>query len=283
MSEDVKKREILQLRLDQIDQVVNSRVTYDKEDLAELMSSMRARDLLSPIGVRKTKGGRYEIVFGNRRLRAAQKLDWKRIDAVLADAETDEDVLIVNAVENMQRKDVPFAEQGRTFASLISKGLKDTEIAAKIGIPVKRVKRILKLYNEIPKSMRPDIITGTPGMRNKDGNVPSSTATLVIDISSKFKLNDERKKQLLKYAGQDGVTSSHVRRLGGLMRHGYTLSQAQKAMESVRVISLTVAIPTAKIEKLEDEYGIPIHDIIYNALKQERWLGVVQAVGKTKR
>lgn len=274
----MSKREILQVPLSKIDQIVNSRVTYDDAEMAELMTSMRHRGLLGPIGLRKGKDGRYEVSFGNRRFIAAQKLGWETIDAVLSSAKDENELLIENAVENMQRADVAFAEQGRTFYVLTKKGLTPGQIAARVGISEKKVKQILHVYDLIPEDMRAKIVTGVPGQRLKGGQIPSSTASMVIDIAARSKLPEGQRRQLLKLAGKDGMTGLHIRRLGTLLRSGLSLEQASKAMEATKIITIQVAIPFSKIKKLEDDYGIEIHNIIFNTLKREKWLGIIHSI-----
>lgn len=270
-------REIHSVPIDKIDQVENSRITYTAEDLSELMVSMRFRGLLSPIGIQRHKGDRYEVVFGNRRLTAARKLGWTHIDAVIVTTKDREEMLIVNAVENMQRVDVPFAEQGRIFFALEKKGLSRKEIAARIGISHAKVESVMNTYRKIPEKFRPLIARGQPGLRVRGGKVPATTASLAVSLTSRYKLKKNDVEKVMTYAQKDGVTGTHIHRIAGLVKAGETLDSAIKKVNQTRIVTVSFAIPIEKAASLEKEHGDTIHNIIYDTVRRERWLGVVHA------
>lgn len=271
-----EERKIHSLEIESIKQVENARITYGEEEMAELMVSMKARGLLSPIGVRK-KNGQFEIVFGNRRLTAARKLGWKNIDAVLVETKSDEDMLLINAVENMQRADVPFAEQGRIFFGLKKAGLSEKEIAARIGIPERRVKRVMDTYRLIPAAFRPQVIKGTPGMRIRGGKVPASTIGVVNDLRTRIRLSEKQTTDLVTLSMKDGITGLHVRKLGGLIKSGVPIGQAMKKISNTRIVTVQIAVPADHIKRLEKQHKARIHDLIYGELSKMKWLGAVQA------
>lgn len=276
-------RKIFQLKIADIKQLENARITYTKTEMAELMVSMKQRGLLSPIGVRELKNGKWEVVFGNRRLMAAKKLGWEFIECMeVSDVESNEDMLIVNAVENMQREDVPFSEQGRIFHSLEKSGLSPHEIAARIGIDARKVKNVLRVYNELPKSMRPMVSQGRAGMQIKGGKVPSTTAGVAMSIGARLKLPKAQVNQLIELGARDGFTGQHMRNLAALVRQGYSYEKAKKLVEKTRVITVSVAIKEEKIAELEKKFKMTIHELIYEALKAEDWLGVITAAGSDR-
>src|SRR5690606_21208521 len=87
----------------------NSRMSYGHIEMAKLMQSMKHEGLLHPIGVRKDGNG-FVVIYGNRRLLAAQKLGWKTIAATELEDTGEADELFKNLNENMHRKDVSLAE-----------------------------------------------------------------------------------------------------------------------------------------------------------------------------
>jgi ParB family chromosome partitioning protein len=104
--------EVVKLKISEVVLKDNSRGQIG-DDLSELMSSIKTHGLLQPIGVIKSKRGKkYEVVYGNRRYNAVKKLGIKTIQAVILKV-NDADKLILNLVENIQRKDVPVSEQAR--------------------------------------------------------------------------------------------------------------------------------------------------------------------------
>ena len=118
-----------------------------EHELAGLMTSMKQQGLLQPVGVMKERGS-YTYLWGHRRIKAAEKLGWKSIDAhvTLSKDVTEEDAIIINAVENLQRKDVSPFELGRIVSQLSKKGLSLSEIGARMGVPKSRLKQSIQLF-----------------------------------------------------------------------------------------------------------------------------------------
>jgi hypothetical protein len=88
------------------------RRAFDEAALAELAESIRARGLLQPIVVRGLPGGRYELVAGERRLRAARMAELETIPAMVRDAD-ERDQLDMALAENMARVDLNPVEEAR--------------------------------------------------------------------------------------------------------------------------------------------------------------------------
>lgn len=95
------------------------RKTFSKEELGELRESLKASGLLQPITVRPSpKGKGFELIAGERRLRAATDLGWKTIPAVVKDI-GDQEVLTLALVENLQRSDLNVIEEAEGYDQLI--------------------------------------------------------------------------------------------------------------------------------------------------------------------
>jgi ParB/RepB/Spo0J family partition protein len=277
-------KKIWKIPLDLIHQKKNSRVTYgDSADLAELMASMKNRDLLSPIGVQPNKDGtKFELIWGNRRYLAAKKLGWKTIDAVYANTETEEESMIVNAIENMQREDVPLAEQGRIFAELVRKKLNANEIAARVGVHPRRVKRALELFYEMPQKFRDRVIEGTSGQQKKNGKIPERTAFTALKIANKHKLVAAEKRELFEYASRDGVAGDHLRVVAGLMKNGVKLNSALRKASSTRIVTLMVAIDKDHAKTLEEKHNVTIHEYLQEKLAADKSLEITFLKQKIK-
>lgn len=106
---------------------------FDEEDLEQLARSIAAQGLVSPVLVRPWSGGGYELVAGERRFRACQRLGWTHIPAVvrqLSDQAAAEGAL----VENVQRADLHFLEEARAYRRLMEEfGLTQEQVAARVG------------------------------------------------------------------------------------------------------------------------------------------------------
>lgn len=280
MSGENKSRSVLSIPLDSIVQIENSRELYDREEMAELMTSMRTSGLLAPIGVR-AKGSKWEVVYGNRRFISAKKLGWKTIEAlVLENLEEQEDMLLTNAMENMQRCDVPPAEQGRIFAGLVKQqGLTSAEIAARVGISKQKVDSAIRLYQHVPPSMRKNITAGNTGATVK-GHLSKAAANAVTGMIAAHGMNKAQAQEVFEACAKEGLPVERVRQAAALVRGGYTPKEAIKEAINTRVVTVSVPIPIDHVKRLQDEHGQKIHEIIYDFLAAERWLKVVRAPKK---
>ncbi|MGZ4626972.1 MAG: ParB/RepB/Spo0J family partition protein [Kineosporiaceae bacterium] len=95
------------------------RKRFDQEQLQALSESLRERGVLQPVRVRPRPGGRYEIVAGERRWRAAQLAGLQTIPA-LVQARDDAQTLEVALIENMAREDLNPVEAARAVAGLVA-------------------------------------------------------------------------------------------------------------------------------------------------------------------
>lgn len=100
-----------------IDVPPDNRDDIDPKELDGLAATMLEFGQLQPIAVRPGKKGRYELIFGERRLRAAQALNWKEIDAAEFTAD-DRKAGELNAIENLQRQDLTPWEEARKLTKL---------------------------------------------------------------------------------------------------------------------------------------------------------------------
>jgi len=94
-----------------------ARTVFDEKELAGLAQSIRENGLLQPISVRKVEGG-YELVAGERRLRAARVAGLNDVPCLLIAADN-EDSSAIALVENLQRRDLDFFEEAYGFKRLI--------------------------------------------------------------------------------------------------------------------------------------------------------------------
>jgi ParB family chromosome partitioning protein len=109
------------------------RRTFTEPDLAELEASIRSNGLLQPITVRSQPGGGWELVAGERRLRAAGRLGWTEIPAVVRDFD-DRAMLTLALVENLQRADLNPLEEAEGYQRLIEEfGLTQQQVADAVG------------------------------------------------------------------------------------------------------------------------------------------------------
>ena len=137
------------------------RSTFNQEKQQELIDSVRARGMIQPVIVRQTKEG-YELVAGERRLRAAKAIGWTEVPAVVR-AASDQESLELSLLENIQRDDLNPVEEAKAYERLASEfGLTQEAIAKATGkqrSSISNVLRILKLPEKIIDAIRNGVIT----------------------------------------------------------------------------------------------------------------------------
>lgn len=125
---------------------------FDSADLAELEASLRASGLLQPIIVRR-RGDAYELVAGERRLRAATNIGWAEIAAVVRDFD-DQTMLVLALVENLQRSNLNPIEEARGYRRLINDfKLTQQQVAEAVGKDRTTVTNLLRVLS-LPESVQ---------------------------------------------------------------------------------------------------------------------------------
>ena len=120
------------------------RSRFDDETLKELAASIREVGILQPIVVRRTGQG-YEVVTGERRLRAAKLAGLATVPVVLRDSD-DADLLREALIENIHREDLNPIELGEAFRQLLDElGLKQEELADRVGVSRSHIANTIRL------------------------------------------------------------------------------------------------------------------------------------------
>ena len=153
----LRRSGLLYLRVEDITpNPVQPRKVFDEEALRELSESIRSYGVLHPLTVR-LRGGKYELVAGERRLRAAKLAGLRELPCMVVDVNL-EDAGLLALVENLQRKDLDFLEEARGLQQLIRMfGLSQEEAARRIGRSQSAVAnklRLLKLPEDVLEALR---------------------------------------------------------------------------------------------------------------------------------
>lgn len=126
------------------------RRSFTETELAELEASLRTNGLLQPITVRPTGRGKWELVAGERRLRAATRLGWTEIPAVVRDFD-DRAMLTLALVENLQRSDLNALEEAEGYQRLITEfGLTQQQVAEAVGKDRTTITNLLRVLTLPP-------------------------------------------------------------------------------------------------------------------------------------
>ncbi|MFH1128145.1 MAG: ParB/RepB/Spo0J family partition protein [Candidatus Omnitrophota bacterium] len=153
---------IIHLNLNQIKpNPFQPREDFDTQSLEELTQSIKEKGVIQPILVRR-RGESFELIAGERRLRAASALNIKEIPAIVKDV-NDQDSLELALIENIQRQELNPIEEARAFKYLIEKfNLTQDRISVVLGkarVSVANTLRLLKLPQEIQEEIRKNRIS----------------------------------------------------------------------------------------------------------------------------
>ncbi|MBQ3078198.1 MAG: ParB/RepB/Spo0J family partition protein [Clostridia bacterium] len=153
-----RSHKLIELELSQIAPArYQPRRCFDEDGLEELADSIRKNGLLQPVTVRALGRGRYELVAGERRLRAAGLAGMKRIPALVMEL-PEQRAAVLALVENLQRRDLDCFEEAEGLARLMTEqGLTQEETAALVGKTQSTIAnklRLLRLAPEIRAAVR---------------------------------------------------------------------------------------------------------------------------------
>jgi ParB family chromosome partitioning protein len=139
------------------------RADFSPAALDELRASIKEKGVIQPITVRRVDGG-YQLISGERRVRAARDAGLRTIPAYILDVQTDEEMLELALIENLQREQLNPIEIGISYRRLMDEcGLTQEEVAQRIGkerSTVTNFLRLLKLPEEIQTAVRKGEISG---------------------------------------------------------------------------------------------------------------------------
>lgn len=185
------------------------RQEFAEHELKELAESIRSSGLLQPILVRK-KGASYELVAGERRLRAAQLAGLERIPALIRDL-TPEASAIAALVENLQRSDLNAIEKATAFRKLLdSTKATQEELARQLGIDRSTVANFIRLL-ELPAPVQQSVSRGTLTMghaRALLGLANHEEQARVAEEIARKKLSVRQVEELIQSLNQSAPTSA---------------------------------------------------------------------------
>ncbi len=142
------------------------RGAIDEAGLQELAKSIKANGIIQPIVVRRLESGRYQIIAGERRWRAAQFAGLLRVPVVVKDiAPTDRKRLLEMAlIENIQRQELNPIEEAQAYQRLLDEfGLRQEDVAAQVGKDRSSIANYMRLL-KLPAEVRENVASGALSM-----------------------------------------------------------------------------------------------------------------------
>ena len=161
--DNAKDEDIVELNIDDLrSNPYQPRQNFDEEKLQELADSIKEFGVLEPIIVKKSIKG-YEIVAGERRTKACILAGIKTIPAIIKDF-SDEDMMQIALLENIQREDLTAIEEAEAYSKLLKVlNITQDELAKKLGKSRSHVTNMLGLL-KLPDNVKADVLSGLLSM-----------------------------------------------------------------------------------------------------------------------
>lgn len=197
--------------------IYQPRKTFNESSIEELGESIKTYGIIQPVTLRKM-GNRYELVAGERRLRAAKYIGMTEVPAIIIDI-TDKDSAAIALLENIQREDLNFLEEAEAYQNLINEhGYTQEELCRIIGKKQSTIAnklRLLKLDENIKIKLLQNSLTERHGRALlKLPNLKSQTKILDIIILNEY--NVAKSEELIEREiskNDDKKTSKEVKRI----------------------------------------------------------------------
>ncbi|MGI6607285.1 MAG: nucleoid occlusion protein [Peptococcia bacterium] len=233
---------------------------FDSYQLEELAKSINTYGVLQPIIVRKN-GNYYDLIAGERRLRACQNLGYKTIPALVRSM-SDRDIAEIALIENLQREDLNYFEEAEGYKKLIQEfNLTQEEVALRVGKSQSTIAnkiRLLKLPHEVRLNIMLDVITER-----------HARALLKLpDTASQLAVLREIYNNNLNVKDTDALVEAQLRKNGAAPR----LSQGKKVLRifkdlRIYINTLRSAVSTIKeaginVKMSEKEYDQYVEIIV---------------------
>ena len=178
------------------------RKSFDEYELKLLSDSIRSSGIIQPLSVRKNADGEYELIAGERRLRAAVNAGLRRVPCILH--KTDEETAaLYSLTENLQRSNLTVFEESEGIERLISEyGMSQSEAAARLGIAQSTLSNKLRLLR-LSDSIKERIISARLTERH---------------ARALLRLPDERREEALDRIIAEGLTLRQTEEYSGAAR-----------------------------------------------------------------
>jgi ParB family chromosome partitioning protein len=133
------------------------RTLFEESDLEDLSDSIKQNGIIQPLVVHSTSDGNYELIAGERRLRASKIAGLSTVPVVLMDIKDEDSLLELALVENIQRTDLNPIEEAEAYKKLIEKfGYTQEETAKRVGKKRSTVTNMLRLL-KLPSTIQGDV------------------------------------------------------------------------------------------------------------------------------
>ena len=212
---------------------------FDEKSLNELAQSIRAQGVLQPLVVRKHPElpNQYELVAGERRWRALKKIDVAQVPVILRNV-SDNEILEVSLLENIQRENLTVIEEAQSYHDLLKiHRYTQEELAKKLGRDRSTIANMLRLLH-LPSALKNDLETG---------RITSGHARCILALPNEG-VQLEMRQRLLRNSWSVRETERQVR-----MKLNYLSKFSQKDSSNNSVTNASSLDEDIQIQHLEDQ------------------------------
>ncbi len=233
------KDEIIRLQINKIrPNPYQPRKSFTKKSLEELSNSIKTYGVIQPISVRKINENSYELVAGERRLRASEIAGLEYIPAIIVNVK-DKDSAVLALIENLQREDLNFFEEAEGYQSLIKDhGLTQNELAQRVGknqSTIANKLRVLRLSSEVKKVLLENGLTERHArslLKLPDEEIQLAVLERVIKKDLTVKKTESLIKSMIDDMTQeDNESKQNIKKLINLRIYLNTLKNAYNAIK----------------------------------------------------
>ncbi|MDF2558304.1 MAG: noc [Bacillales bacterium] len=147
------------------------RTVFNEDKINELAATLSVHGIIQPIVVREIDSGKYEIIAGERRWRAACKLEWEKIPAIISNLD-DNETAAVALIENLQREELSPIEEAKAYEKLlILHNLTQEGLALQLGIAQSTVANKLRLL-KLPEKVQQAVLNKNISERHARSLIP---------------------------------------------------------------------------------------------------------------
>jgi ParB family chromosome partitioning protein len=205
---------------------------FDETALSELTESIRASGLLQPVVVRPV-GSRFELIAGERRWRAVQRLGWTKVAAIVREVD-DQAALTLALIENLQRDDLTALDTALGYQRLMGEfGLAQSEVARLVGrdrSTVANTLRLLKLPSDVQAMLQAKLLTEGHARALLAVDNPARISALAKEVTeqgwsvrdtesrARGDVTDRPRAKMMKTAAPHRPASADARRIEEVLR-----------------------------------------------------------------
>lgn len=217
------------------------RTEFSEEEISALSESIANNGILQPLSVRRI-GDRFELIAGERRLRAAKMCELSHVPCIVHDI-SDRDSAILALVENIQRQDLPFFDEAQAISRLIEYyGMTQEEAAAKLGKAQSTIANKLRLLRITPEERELIVKYGLTERHSRAllRLASPSDRVLILEKIIKGNLNVEKTEQLIDdYIGSEKQKQSYKKRSMVFQNVKIFVNTINRAVETMQAAGIS--------------------------------------------